>query len=386
MKKLLLSSLLIIMISMIGAQSYFFDMRVGDFGCITRLVFEFTGKVNYTSLENVNNLEINITSLNESKIQLPLEESKNILEIHLTESSNTAKLNFDFIFPIETNSYAYYKENKNYIIVFDIYDKDYLTDKEKGLTTLLFKGQKFSLEKIRSEIEDFSAKYPNDDLVNFYLARLFSTEKDMKSKAIDYYSRIHPSSSFYFTATAYISNLEKNKFPTEEIKPDFLAKNELIVSTSDSLANQAKENISNKIIDNKTTNKEEKKKINIEDNTKDKASTKNNLQQNDKNDIKINTLMLTIMIVSILTVLFQFFKNLKKNIMIKELNAKLENKEYELKALANKLEKGIIENSKTKDRMIIKLYNNGWKAEDIAQELNTPLEIINATINKEGRL
>ena len=85
-------------------------------------------------------------------------------------------------------------------------------------------------------------------------------------------------------------------------------------------------------------------------------------------------------------IIFQFIQAIKKKFFIKELNAKLESSVFELKALENKLEKGVVINSKTKEKIIIKLYNSGWKSKDIADELNTPIEIIEATISKEGRL
>lgn len=383
------------MISIIGAQSHFFDMRVGDFGCITRLVFEFTGKVDYTSSENDNRLAIKINSLKESRIILPVESSNNIQEIQLVESKNTADINIDFIYPIEVSSYAYYKENKNYIIVFDIYDKAYHVDKEKGLTSLLFKGQKFSLESYDSTINEFSAKYPNDPLVNFYLGRLYARNTTMKDKAISFFSQVDSTSEFYFTAQAYIDNLQKNKFPSGEIKPDFLIPADSLNSTNaesklmaDSMNTPMKDNDLGQ--DDNSSNKETRNKQSIKENTLDNIQNKENTREEagltNEEDIQTNIILLTAFIVSLIFSLFLLFKNLRKNIQLKELQAKLENSEYELKALANKLEKGIIENSKTKDRMIIKLFNSGWKAEDIAKELNTPLDIINATINKEGHL
>ena len=44
----------------------------------------------------------------------------------------------------------------------------------------------------------------------------------MKTIASDYFSKIDSSSEHFFTAQAYIDNLNKNRFPTEEVKPDFL--------------------------------------------------------------------------------------------------------------------------------------------------------------------
>lgn len=391
MKKFLLSSLIIFMISMIGAQTHFFDMRMGDFGCITRVVLEFTGKVQYTAKENDKNLEINLSSLKDTKIVLPPKSSNNISEIQIIEDKRATSLSLDFIFPIEVNSYAYFKENDNYIIVFDIYDKDYHINKEKGLATLLYKGQKFSIKKIESDINDFSAKYPNDPLVNLYLGRLYSTSKDMKTKAIEYFSRIHPSSNNYFTAKAYIGNLERNKFPTDEVKPDFLNRTSSLATLeeensqlSDSIyATQASDNTSIVTSSDIKSRRGKDKSLKKQNTThKDKNKSLNTVNNKSQSSIFLTTGL----IVSLLITLVLFFKNYKKNIQLKQLHARLENSEFELQALANKLEKGIIENSKTKDRMIIKLFNSGWKPEDIAQELNTSIDIINATINKEGRL
>lgn len=397
MKKYLLSALLIIMISLIGAQSHFFDMRVGDFGCITRVVFEFTGKVNYKVQEENNKLSISLSLLSEGKIQLPIEESSNITNINLAQGDKSATLNLDFIYPIEVTSYAYFEQNKNYIIVFDIYDKAYLNNKEKGLATLLFKGQKFSLSNIISDIDNFSNKYPNDPLVNMYLGRLYARHKEMKNTAISYFKKIEPSSNYYFTAQAYIGNLTKNKFPEGEVKPDFLEK-----ETSETLDKVAY-NDTLTVVDVEDQDKMKAKAVTEQDATEKTRDNNSRIGRNMNKQKSIDSdkesdeesnsfwhfldiVWYVLFAIALIWSIILIMKSIKKDIIIKELKAKLEGKEFELKALANKLEKGIIENSKTKDRMIIKLYNNGWKPEAIADELNTSLEIVQATISKEGRL
>ncbi len=375
MKKFLLSSLLIIMISLVWAESHFLDMRVGDFGCITRVVFEFTGKINYSVQEEDSNLSVSISSLKEGKIQLPIEESNNIDNITIKEETGSAQIELAFSYPIEVTSYNYFQENKNYIIVLDIYDRGYQTDKEKGLATILFKAQKFPLSKISSELNDFSEKYEADALVNFYLGRLFAT-KQMKTIASDYFSKIDSSSEHFFTAQAYIDNLNKNRFPTEEVKPDFL----LTEEKTDEKPNIIKEEVA--VNEKERENKIEKEKdITVEQ--KEKETVKKEVNQTKAERNKFWYLYL---IISLLVIIFQFIQAIKKKFFIKELNAKLESSVFELKALENKLEKGVVINSKTKEKIIIKLYNSGWKSKDIADELNTPIEIIEATISKEGRL
>lgn len=380
------------MLSIVVAQSYFFDMRVGDFGCITRLVFEFTGKVDYKHTEQDSTFNLNLSSLSEGKIELPIEKSINIQKISIDEGKKTANLNITFVFPIEVQSYSYFKENKNYIIVFDIYDTNYKNDKEKKLTSILFKGQKFPLSNITKDIEEFSLQYANDDLVNFYLGRLFSIKKENKDIAINYLSKVSTNSTDYFIAQAYIDNLLQNKFTNEEVKPDFLTQND-----STSLSNNMEKSPYNEIDSQSIDKKSRIDSVSQEDFTTkqiqndaiksvsiDKDNKTRDLTTEDRNSS--HSLLLIISLISLLIIVFQFFSNLKKSIKVKELTARLENSEHELRALANKLEKGIIENSKVKDRMIIKLFNNGWKAQDIAEELSTSIEIVNATINKEGRL
>ncbi|MBI9031836.1 hypothetical protein JEZ13_07550 [bacterium] len=381
MKKYLLSSLLIIMISLIGAQAYFFDMRLGDFGCITRVVFEFTGKVDYNIHSNEKELKIDFSSLKEGDIQLPVEKSNNIELIKINKENGVSQVKFDFVYALEYASYSYYEKNKHLLIVLDVYDKEYLDNKEKGLATILFKAQKFPLSKSESELFAFSNRYPTDPLVNFYLGRLYAVQKN-KTMAVSYLEKIESGSVFYLDAQAYIANLKNNKYPQGEIKPDFLDS----IKTEESSEIIQKTTIPTPVNDLKEENQVEANKVEVVN----ESGSKN--IDHDKDDIpvqtssKTNPIWLMIVGISFLIIIVQFVRNIKRNILIKELNAKLENTNFELRALANKLEKGVIENSKTKDRIIIKLYNNGWKANDIANELNTSLEIVEATISKEGRL
>jgi len=382
MKKYLLASLLIIMISFIGAKSNFFDMRVGDFGCITRVVFEFTGKVSYKVKNDEKKLSISFASLKEGQIHLPVENSKNISNIVIKDGTDSSQVDIEFSYPIEVSSYPYYKENKNYIVVLDVYDKDYHSDKEKALATLLFKGQKFPLKKIEAEITNFSRKYSTDPLVNFYLGRLYATKK-MKTKAIHYFKKLKIDSKDYLTAQAYIDNLNKGKYPLEEVKPDFLTTNNL--QDSHELVKAEEANFSEEVTSSEHDSSVEQVGSSDEDKVVDNTQTEEK-KETKKATSNSNTIWFLIIGASFIVIVILYLKNYKKNILIKELNAKLEVSNFELKALANKLEKGIIESSKTKDRIIIKLFNNGWKPEDIANELKTSIEIVKATISKEGRL
>lgn len=379
MKKYLLSSLLIIMMSLVWAKSHFLDMRVGDFGCVTRVVFEFTGKIDYNITEEENNISIFINSLNESTIHLPIEASDNINSILVSQTTGSAKVDLDFTYPIEVTSYNYFQESKNYVIVVDIYDDGYKTDKNKALATLLFKGQKFPLDKISSEINEFSLNHSTDPLVNLYLGRLFARKK-MKSKALEYFNKISEGSEHFLTAQAYIDNLGKNKYPTDEVKPDFLVSEQepITVSNPESENNQ----VNNLDINNDEEVSSKDEKI---------AENANLVQEQDKRKstptkTPSNKIWFIILGISLIIIILQFIQLIKKKILVRELNTKLEGSIFELRALENKLEKGVIENSKTKDRIIIKLFNNGWKPQDIANELNTSLDIVEATISKEGRL
>lgn len=375
MKKYFIASLLCLLISIAWAESHFLDMRVGDFGCITRVVFEFTSKVDYSVKEDDNTLTIDLSSLKEGKILPPVEESLNIDSIAVTNSKGSSEITLTFLYPIEVTSYNYFQESKNYIIVLDVYDIGYKTDKKKGLATLLFKGQKFPLNKISSEITTFSNEYSSDALVNLYLGRLFAKKK-MKDKAIEYFSKIPEGEEQYFTAQAFIDNLNKNRYPTEEVKPDFLEINQ----QSETIANEENnDNYPQDVITKEETSSNENMIEETNELTKEKADTTH--KESSSND-----LLLIVLGLSILVIVIQFIQNIKKKFLIKELEVKLEGSKFELSALANKLEKGVIENSKTKDRIIIKLFNNGWQPQDIANELSTSIEIVEATISKEGRL
>lgn len=378
MKKYLLSSLLIIMISLVVAEAHFSDMRIGDFGCVTRVVFEFTGKIDYSLKEEGNNLLITLTSMKEVKIQLPAEDSKNIESISITEEKGSTQVKLVFTYPIEVTSESYIEKNKNFLIVFDVYDVGYKTNKEKGLATLLFKGQKFPLSKISSEIALFSEKYATDTLVNLYFGRMFATQK-MKNQAIEYFTNIPESSEHFFTAQAYIENLKKFRFPTEEVKPDFLEtilpENEVVTSGDSDLIKEEDSLIASNPVTNNAIQTEN-----------DIFNEDDDLEQISFNKPFSTKIWYLYFALSIILILYLFIKNTKKNISIKELGVKLESSKFELNALANKLEKGVVENSKTKDKIIIKLFNSGWKPEDIANELNASIEIVEATINRQGRL
>lgn len=373
MKKYLLSSLLIIMISLVSAKSHFLDMRVGDFGCITRVVFEFTGKIDYKVTEDGNKLSVTLNLLKDGNIQLPIEESNNINNIELSESLGTANLALEFTYPVEVTSYNYFQESKNYVIVLDVYDKAYQTDKLKGLATLLFKAQKFQISKISSDIDIFSEKYSSDPIVNMYLGRLYATKK-MKTKAMEYFKKIDSTTEQFFTAQAYIDNLNKNRFPTEEVKPDFLEKIEL--------EEMEEINDSTNVVEQKVLKEEEQSDESLQE--QEAPETESGSDTTDNSDF--SKFWYFYLAVSLLIIIIQLIQSIKKKYVIKELSGKLENSNFELNALENKLAKGVVENSKTKDKIIIKLYNSGWKPADIANELSTSLEVIEATISKEGRL
>lgn len=391
MKKYLLSSLLLIMISLICAKSQFLDMRTGDFGCITRVVFEFTGKIDYSIKEGDNNFSISLNSLQKEMIQLPIEQSNNITSIGISDEAGSAKIKITFSYPLQVTSYNYFQENKNYVIVLDAYDMDYQTDKEKALATLLFKAQKFPLSKSSSDIANFSQKYPTDSLVNFYLGRLYASKK-MSTVAIEYFNRIETTSEYYLQAQAYINNIRNKKFPLEEVKPDFLQIIKVINNNiSDSLSAVEAESIAALESDSLAVVKAAsfyQKRLRGERTAEDipeseDLSQTKEINQETANSSKYWFIYLTL---SLLIIIFQIIQNAKKRYVIKELSAKVESANFELKALENKLAKGVVENSKTKEKIIIKLFNSGWKPADIANELNTSIEDIEATISKEGRL
>ena len=384
MKKYLLSSLLILMISLVWAKSHFLDMRVGDFGCITRVVFEFTGKVDYSVKEEDNKLSIMLNSLNNGKIQLPVEQSDNINNIVLTDGNTSAQVALEFIYPIEVTSYNYFQESKNYIIVFDIYDKDYHTDMQKGLATILFKAQKFPLNKSKTEIVAFSDKYSSVPLVNLYLGRLYA-KKQMKTIAIEYFKKIDSKSEFFLTAQAYIDNLNKNRYPQEEVKPDFLIKVEIDNSVNESNKKDIQEYFNNEDSLQVAQNVNKIEETEEENTSKDDSNNEENSKTNNAQSTS-NKFLYLYLIIALVIIVIQFVQNIKRKFIIKELSGKLESSNFELRALENKLAKGVVENSKTKEKIIIKLFNSGWKPQDIANELNTSIEVIEATISKEGRL
>ena len=384
MKKYLLSSLLILMISLVWAKSHFLDMRVGDFGCITRVVFEFTGKVDYSVKEEDNKLSIMLNSLNNGKIQLPVEQSDNINNIVLTDGNTSAQVALEFIYPIEVTSYNYFQESKNYIIVFDIYDKDYHTDMQKGLATILFKAQKFPLNKSKTEIAAFSDKYSSVPLVNLYLGRLYA-KKQMKTIAIEYFKKIDSKSEFFLTAQAYIDNLNKNRYPQEEVKPDFLIKVEIDNSVNESNKKDIQEYFNNEDSLQVAQNVNKIEETEEENTSKDDSNNEENSKTNNAQSTS-NKFLYLYLIIALVIIVIQFVQNIKRKFIIKELSGKLESSNFELRALENKLAKGVVENSKTKEKIIIKLFNSGWKPQDIANELNTSIEVIEATISKEGRL
>ncbi len=384
MKKYLLSSLLILMISLVWAESHFLDMRVGDFGCITRVVFEFTGKVDYSVKEEDNKLSIMLNSLNNGKIQLPVEQSDNINNIVLTDGNTSAQVALEFIYPIEVTSYNYFQESKNYIIVFDIYDKDYHTDMQKGLATILFKAQKFPLNKSKTEIVAFSDKYSSVPLVNLYLGRLYA-KKQMKTIAIEYFKKIDSKSEFFLTAQAYIDNLNKNRYPQEEVKPDFLIKVEIDNSVNESNKKDIQEYFNNEDSLQVAQNVNKIEETEEENTSKDDSNNEENSKTNNAQSTS-NKFLYLYLIIALVIIVIQFVQNIKRKFIIKELSGKLESSNFELRALENKLAKGVVENSKTKEKIIIKLFNSGWKPQDIANELNTSIEAIEATISKEGRL
>lgn len=379
MKKYLLSSLFIFLIAAISASSPLVDMRVGDFGCITRVVFEFTQKVDYQVKESDNKLSISLSSNDAAKIKATNFKSTNIQKIDITETTTATNILFELAYPVKVSKYSYKERDKQYIIMFDIYDKQYLTDKDKGLTTLLFKGQKFPIAKISTEITTFLQKYPNDDKVNFYLGMMYGYRKD-KVKATNLLAKIPKSSDYYPSTQESLTAFSNNTFPQTEIKPNYweIERDALLPSTEqvevaavpilEQIATQTDE-----------TKPKEVKSVITTSEPQDIIQNLNIFQQH-------WFFFMILIILFIVIIIIQQFMVYKAKLHFKEATLKLDSVMIEKNIVEHKLKQGIIENSKTQDKIIIKLFNNGWSAKDIANELNASLEAVEATIKREGRL
>ncbi|MFA7056558.1 MAG: hypothetical protein WC155_03230 [Candidatus Cloacimonadales bacterium] len=389
MKKYLLSSLFIFLIAAISASSPLVDMRVGDFGCITRVVFEFNQKVDYQVKESDNKLSISLSSNDATKIKATKFKSTNIRKLDVTETATATNILFELAYPVKVTDYNYKERDKQYIIMFDIYDKQYLTDKDKGLTALLFKGQKFPIAKISTEIATFLQKYPNDDKVNFYLGMMYGYRKD-KVKATNLLTKIPKSSDYYTSAQESLTAFSNNNFPQTEVKPNYWEiERAALLSELASAPNakpasvQTNEAEPEKVI-NSTTQTDMKKPneaTRVIPTSEPQTTTQNlNIFQ------QYWFFFIVLIILCILIIIIQQFMVYKAKLHFKEAKLKLDSVMIEKNIVEHKLKQGIIESSKTQDKIIIKLFNNGWSAEDIASELNASLEAVEATIKREGRL
>lgn len=369
MKKYLLSSLLIFLISIVYAGSLLVDMRVGDFDCVTRIVLEFSEKVNYTSQENVNKLSVSLNSDEVDKLKATKHKSQNIHKLEVSKTGNLTTAIFEFDYPIEVASYDYKGSGDTHLIVFDIFDKRYWIDPDKGLSTLLFKGQKFPISKINTEIARFLKRYPDDDKIYFYLGMMYGYRKD-KTNSSYLLSQIPETSKYYPSAQENLKAFMIGNFPEAEIKPNFWQ------AEQDSLAIQQR----------RVAATPEIEKVDSIEGEKSVAVTTTEPQAVDHKQYLVQEYWLPLLALLLLIIIIQFVFNIKKRVRLREVELKLETVTSEKNALDNKLKKGIIDNSKTKDKIIIKLFNSGWSPEDIANELNESLETIEAAIKREGRL
>jgi hypothetical protein len=382
MKKCLVFILLILIPIICLAKPLFIDARIGDYDYISRLVLEFTEKIDCSVSVSDSTLYVAFDKASYNDI-IPINiESENVTEFakYIYKGKTTLKLKFRF--PITIDKYGYKNSKNKYLVMYDIFDKESDSNKEKKLAKVLYLAQKFNIAKAEPIIIELRQQYPNDDIINLYLGHIFAKNKD-KTNAVYYYSQISQNSKHFAVAKANLTKVKNNIYPSYEIKPDYW-----LMQTNDST--EIDLTVGKTIKDNANTiNSSEE-----EDKTTTKASTNNVTDKESKEERKQATNQVELNIfqeyyyIPLIAIAFFFIFFLislaKKNKVISEYVSLNDRLQDELYTLEKKLKKGIVHTNSTKEKIIIKLYDNGWSEEAIAKELNTSVDIVSKTLKNQG--
>ncbi len=363
MKKLFIMSLLLFIPLVVFSSGMYIDARVGDFGNISRIVLEFTSKIDNNISYKDSTLSIAFDKESyEDAIPLKL-DSENIINFNKYSKKSKLILNTKFNFPIKIDTYNYTNEDNRYLVICDVYNS--IEDKENDLAKVLYLAQKFSLKKADKSIKKLTSKYTNDNLVNLYLGHLYSRNRN-KKLSLQYYSNVSENSDLFAIAKANINKVKNNVFLDYEVKPEYFSKETIVPKVSLSTSTDKKVT---------SNNKDQQKAV-------DTLATSNKKQE--QTSFLANSIYYIIGLIII--VVIQLIIIIKKSSKSRYYLLENEQLKDELYSLENKLKKGIIHDETTKDRIIVKLYKNGWKPEAIAKELNMSIENINKIVDKLGRM
>lgn len=354
------------------------ETRTGDFGCITRIVMEFPEKIMFNITKDNSVLQITYPSAYfDSAIENEI-KSKNIEDVKSLNEPKNATIFLKFNHPIFFKRYSYVNDKGNYIVMSDVYDIDCQNDKEKLLTMALFQAQKFNINKARKTINKLTDTYPNDSLVNLYLARLYAKNNRFKTATL-YLNKIKEHNTDHIItlqADSLSYNIKNNLCSKQEVKPNFLVKNYKPLKTKDLISNVdstnhvIKKDTLQKIISNEFSDSNKNENTETDSKLKDEQ-IKEKIHSYELKIIRYKVIITILLIVVSIFSIFLFNSNNKLSKVRNELNQ-----------LKHKLEKGIVVDDDIKESIVKKLYNNGWSVESIAEELNTTIEIVNKIVEK----